>query len=264
MAWRCVGAIRTPRGSRLTGRRTWRPEALPSQNMTAGPQGDTWCDLASDSPSRVVGPRESNREYGRSVRPMETIVIRNGLMAMVGLGRPVLLISGLRPPRGHPCRSSVRASPQKTGRTWPCRSSPPCTSSWRSFHQEQRSRYVPDTDERKVVDSQRYEGSGRGMRSARARCAPPRSRRCRSPWGEVLSAGAEQGLGVGTALVSAVVNLCVTRGITTRRAVTSDDNPAALRVCGKPATGSGEAGAASRPVTCLLNIESSGFTFAAP
>ena len=79
-----------------------------------------------------------------------------------------------------------------------------------------------------------------------------------------MSAGAEQGLSVGTALVSAVVNVCVTRGITTLHAVTSDDNPAALRVCEKLATGSGEAGAASRPVTCLLNIEPGGFTLAAP
>ncbi|MGY4650175.1 N-acetyltransferase family protein [Mycobacterium sp. URHB0021] len=80
----------------------------------------------------------------------------------------------------------------------------------------------------------------------------------------VCVADTEQGLGVGTALVGAVVDLCMARGITTIRAVVNDDNPAVLRLYQKLTMRSGEAGVANRPVTCVVTVEASGFNLAAP
>ncbi|GFG53549.1 GNAT family N-acetyltransferase [Mycolicibacterium agri] len=76
----------------------------------------------------------------------------------------------------------------------------------------------------------------------------------------VCVAEAEQGRGLGTALVRAAIDLCVARDVSTIHALVSDDNAAALCLYRKVMPRNGESKATGHTVTYRLDIEPSAFT----
>lgn len=79
----------------------------------------------------------------------------------------------------------------------------------------------------------------------------------------VCVADVEQGRGLGTVLVRAVVDLCAARGVTTVQLQVGDDNLAAQRLYEKLTMRNGESAEATRPMTYLVDVEPRGFHLSA-